>query len=645
MPGHDLKPLPQVADWNIVAANNALLKFLKESPYKGFILKTLCGCSSWILERISEFSKAFDDTGELTLLYLASECKAYIDDTVAPVASVLENPDFLKPYSACKEIIESPLVNDSRQNLADKLSAIIAAISGKKLLGGGNAVFSELDRAICALFEGFHKLRFEVYMNSGRAVDGFDNFSSSVQVCGSLAEMLLRLEASRDGIYVGYVSNPGTLDGWFGFFCKSNGNMFSYNERIDEAYVGQHNRLRNGRYAENKAFDLFPYELCEFSSERDYKGYSREVSIGENHNLFNIEDFCVFIRTILSMAVISRKHAGRVLEGKAVVIDSLLPSNLTLLGGHEEEAKAIVKLDGSQLVKAATSFKPPRFEEEKVLCGFYDKEFRHGQKRPYNETGWFNGVNQEIVDAYGDGFKINHGQVLASNSSLRLIGDGHTEQEFVGSQGRFRLRAYTEVRRQLASHVQKKLRDDFDKFGGVGKLKEWYTERLVERMDKVLSCCADAYIQWSDNKNKTRVKYGEVEVQDVEDSFRARTNPRDVEIGERPLWSLTSLSKYEDGRFICPVFHCGATFHFRFCFYAYNQVEEFLECELPKFCVGWFASPLYNGNCLLDVVDPVGEIVHPLRGKFDFSFSISLSKRAIARTLRNREEGGDHADD
>lgn len=629
---------------NIIDANNRLVKFLKESPYDGFRLKSLLGCYDWELEKISEFSSAYDDTGELTLLYLASECREYIEDTIAPVGALLENPGVLKPYSDCKALIDSPLVNDCRRNLADKLSALIAAISGKKLIGDGNAVVSELDKAIYALFENFRKLRFEVYMNSGRAIDGFDNFAASVQVCDSLAEMLLRLEASRDGIYVGYVSNPGTLDGWFGFFCKSNGNMFSYNERIDEVYVGQHIRLRNGHYADDKAFDLFPYELCNFSSERDYKGYSKEINIGSNRELFKMGDFSIFIRTVLSMAVISRRHAGLALEEKAVIVDSLLPSNLALLGGNDENAKAIVKLEGSQLVKAAASYRPPRFEEEKVLAGFYDKEFRHDGKRSYKETGWFNGVNQEIVDAYGDGFKINRERVLATNSSRRLIGDGHTEQEFVGSPGRFRLRAYMEVRRQLADHVRKKLHDDYAKFGGVEKLKEWYAERLAERMDKVLSGCADAYNQWIADKNKTSVEYGGVEVQDIDDNFRTKTRPRFVAISKKPIRERVCLSEFAGGKYVCPVFHCAASLYFRFGFNTYKQVQDFLGCELPKFCIGWRSNPLYNGNSLLDVTDPVGDLEHPIHGGyggFDFSFSIGLSKRAMAKALRLRREGGE----
>lgn len=615
---------------NIIDANNHFMRFLKESPYDGFRLCNLMGVWDSELERISEFANAYDDTGELTLLYLASECRSYIDDTIFNVGKALSNPGMLKPYQDCKALIDSPLVKETRQKLADQIAAIIASISGKKLFGDGNAVGDELEKAVFALFECFRNLRFEVYMNSGRAVESFDRFSSAVQVCGSLAEMLLRLEGSPDGIYVGYISNPGTLDGWFGFFCKSNGNMFSYNERINEAYVGQHRNLRNGRYAEDKAYDLFPYELCRFSAERDYKGYAKEVSIGSNRNLFDMEDYSVFVRMVLSMAVISRKHTGRTIGERAVLIDSLLPANLALLGGHAENGKAIVKWEGSQLVKAATSFKQPQFDEEKVLGGFYDKQFCHDSKRHCGETGWFHGVNQDIVDTYGDGFKINREQVLNSNSSRRLIGDGDTEQEFIGSPERFRLRAYMEVRRQLANYVGKRLYADFHEFGGVYKLKHWYAERLAERMNKVISCCADVYRQWMADKEKPCFEYGGKEVQDVESSFRTTNFPLRVRISKKPFYGHVQLSEWSCRTYICPVFHCAAALYFDFEFWTYKQVQEFLGCELPKFCVGWRREEHYNGNCLLDVTDPVGELHHPIYVEhFDFSFSIGLSKRAL----------------
>ena len=613
--------------------NNRFMQFLKESPYEGCHLKTLSQCWDYELERIIEFANAYDDTGMLTLLYLASECQAYIDDTIVSVGSALASPDIMKPYSDCKALIESQLVKESKQNITNQISAIIAEISGKKLIGEGDSVAAELEKAIYALFECFRKLKLEVYMNSGRAIEEFKKFSSSVQVTNSLAEMLLRLEGSPDGIYVGYVSNPGTLDGWFGFFCKSNGNMFSYNERIDEAYVGQHRHLRNGRYAEDKAYELFPYELCEVSDERDYKGYAKEITMGGNRKLFDTGDLSVFVRMVLSMAVISRKHAGNTLKGKAVVIDSLLPANLARLSDSGKDTKALVKWEGSQLVKAATSFKPPQFEEEKVLSGFYNKEFCHDKKGKKVDTGWFYGLNQDIVDKYGDGFKIRQEQIFESNSSGRLIGQGDTEKEFIGEPSRFRLRAYMEVRRQLANHVGKKLYDEFDKFGGIDKLKEWYAARLTERLDKVLSYCGDLYRQWMADNEKTRAEYGAGEVQEGSDTFCRKYRPLVVRIGRKPFWGDVRLSKFVDGNYTCPVLHCKASLHFIFRFSTYKQVQKFLGCALPKFCVGWCEEPPYNGNSLLDVTDPVGDIEHPLYRHFDFTFSIGLSKRALNKII------------
>ena len=617
---------------NIIDTNNYFIRFLSESPYEGFNLKTLSSCWEYELKRISEFTNDYDDTGELTLLYLASMCQSHIDDTVVPVGSALTYPDIMKPYLDCKALIDSQLTKEIKQNMTDRISAIIAAISGKKLLGNGHSVYDELEKAVYALFECFRNLNFEVYMNSGRTVERFDKFSSSVQVTNSLAEMLLRLEGAPDGIYVGYVSNPGTLDGWFGFFCKSNGNMFSYNERIDEAYVGQHRHLRNGRYAEDKAYGLFPYELCKFSDERDYRGYTKEITMGSNRKLFDTGDFSIFVRMVLSMAVISRKHTGHALKGKAVFIDSLMPANLARLSDGGKDTKALVKWEGSQLVKAATKFKMPRFEEEKVISGFYNREYCHDKAGKKVDTGWFYGLNQDIVDTYGDGFKIRQEQILDSNSSRCLIGDGDTEQEFIGPESRFRLRAYTEVRSQLADHVSKKLNDDFHRFGGVDKLKEWYAARLTERLNKVLLCCADLYTQWMADNERTRVEYGAGEVQEGSSSFCRKYPPIVVRIGPKPFWGDVRLSEYVNGNYVCPIMHCRASLYFIFSFSTYMQVQRFLDCALPKFCVGWYKEPPYNGNSLLDVVDPVGEIEHPIR-HFDFSFSIGLSKKALNKII------------
>ena len=610
--------------------------FLMEEPSEDFSVRNDSVCWDFELRKWGELAQEFDQTGRLALVYLSILCRRQIDDTIAPLGKILKDSAIIDKYRRCLQHVNSPEVAACRAEMVNNIAATINGMTSGRLIGGTEAIDAELDDAVDSIFHEFSHLKFESYMKSGLAIGNLNTTSISVQVCSSLAECLLRLEKSPDGIYVGYISNPGTLDGWFGFFVKSNGNMFSYNERIDEAYVGQHRNMRNGRYAEGKAYDLFPYELCKFSEERDYKGYAKEINIGDKVKFVG-EDAAslnMAVRMILSFALIAQKHLGHTIEGETVIVDSLLSQNLARLENGDTEQTALVKWNGSELAKVNGEFKIPEFDLPKVLRGDYDKEF-NGYDGSAHGVFW--GVNQDIVDAYKDGFQIDRGKLLVSNSSRRLIGDGSTEQEFIGTEHRLRLRAYYEIREQLADHLIKRMREDFNAFGGKEALSEWYIARLRERIDKVLRYCAEAYDSLKDGFGRKSFGCTDKQPGPEGDPFINNGKALEVTVSTKPLYAKLSLSEFKDGSFLCYVAGTKAHASFRFEFINYVQVQNFLECDLPKFCVGWWRNRLYNGNSILNVTDPVGEIYNRLDG-FQFDFVIGLGKRAINNL---KKEGGD----
>ena len=612
--------------------NEKLAKFVSEEEKDGTSMKELRKIYDYEMEKVKKFADEFDDTGTMTLLYLAKIAQEQIEDTWISLKAMRENPKLIEGYEEYLKIIGSEEVRRSREDAVKSIAKIVAALSTKVMIGGVEAIEKEFDTAIETVVEGMGKLKFEVYLNSGREIEEIRNFSQTVEVANSLAEMLLRIERSKDGIHVGFIENPGTLDGWFGIFCKSNGNIFSYNERIDEEYIGQHRHMRNGRYAEKKAYDLFPYELCEFSEERDYKGYSVESRIGEKRKLLEAANYSALIRTILSMAMIARRHTGKKIEGNSVIVNSLIGANLAKLKNEEKLTTAIVKWEGSQLIKIGTEYNTPRFEVAKVLKGDYDKEFNHSEGREV--SGWFEGVNQEMVDAYGAGFEISQDRILESNSSRRLIGDTNTDQEFIGTEERMRLAAYYDVRRQLAHYIRKQMQSDYDKFGGEKGMTKWYREELKKRMEKILRYCADAYRRKRPETNN--VEYGEDEKQEV-GIFSAENGRMRIYIGTREMLGPKMLTR-EKGEMEarCPITRARANVFFRFEFKTYKQVESILGLRLPKFCVGWREMDLYNGNYILDVTDPVGNMRNVLKyDNFDFDFGVGLSKSGLKKIERN----------
>ena len=587
------------------------------------------------LKEIAKVANSLDHSGKLALIRLAYLCRKQVENTVAMVVDFIRKPCMIDKYRDILALAESDFVKSCRKELVDILSVAIGSIAKQKAIGDSSDIDSCLDYALDAIFSELEKLKFEVYENSGLPVGNIGTTATSVQVSNSLAECLIRLEQSKDGIYICYISNPGTLDGWFGFFVKSNGNLFSYNERIDEAYIGQHGNMRNGRYAEySKAYDLFPYELCEFSEETDYKGYSTEVKIGENRNLFEGDNLKLAIRTILTMMLLVQKHCGKKIKGKPVIVNSLLEKNITSIENGKSDSKALVVWKGSSIVKATSSFAIPHFNDAKFVRGEYDKEFNHASGGRL-ETGVFTGINQDIVDAYGDDFHINHDKILASDSSRRLIGCGECEQEFVGSPERLRLQAYYEARKQLAKHIWIKLKKEFDEFGGREGLQNWFKDRLIERKDLVLNYCIDAFLK--KGRKEGDVEFGKEEKQPGASSLRfaAVQQPFEISIVNKPCFLNISLSEYKYGVYTCAVTGAKASWFFRFSFYTYKQVIKFLGCPLPKFCTGWRTDRFYNGNSILDVTDPVGDIRHPLGDGYIFNFGLGLSKRALARLEKN----------
>ena len=611
---------------------------LAENP-KGVIIKERrhdFKCfDDWELKRVAEYADKIDDSGVLELLYLHAWLKECWESMYVSVECFFNANDIANELTKIHEIINDDYVKQIRASIVSGMASAIETVSQHKSIGSVDGIEKELDGIVSDVIEGSRNIRFEVYEKSGRPVGRITNFTKDVKVCKSLAECVSSLENSADGIYVCFIQVIGSLDGWFGYFVKSNGNIFSFNDRINEAYVGQHRHLRNGRYAEDsKSYELFPYELCKFSEKTDYKGYSTSVGFGEQTDILLAGDnFSAFMRTIMMMSLIAKRYCGKTLGEEAVIIDSLLPNNLQKLVGKEGAETALVVIGGSQLAKYHSEFKPMRFDEDKVLRGDYNAQFNWSNDNLDNkDTGHFRGINQDMVDAYGDGFKIDTARICETNSSQLLLGDGHCNQEFIGGKKRYELRQYADVRRQLANYIRKRMDKDYAEFGFEDGLKKWYVGKLKTMREKILSLCADAFLAIGKDENSGTFHIGEDVHQ--EGAFGCTTFGFQIRMSKRHIWTNNILANMErDGSITCELAEGTVNRCFKFEFGDYKQVEEFLGFKLPKFCVGWRKNDLYNGNCLLDVCDEVGELVAPFKGKYNFDFTVGFSVREIKKQI------------
>lgn len=192
--------------------------------------------------------------------------------------------------------------------------------------------------------EELPKCNEDLFLRGGE-IKPITNFSTHIHVFERLSECLLALEQAADGLYVCYIENyRGSLDGNFGFFIKSNGNILSINERINESFPGEHKGRRNGSWLDSKKASLFPYSFIVSATDpkeetpdgdvkvkTDYKGYAYNLFIDEDRLAFLNLQPEAYMPLIVAMLMLNSRYANTTTEHMRIrYVDSLLSVNLAL---------------------------------------------------------------------------------------------------------------------------------------------------------------------------------------------------------------------------------------------------------------------------------------------------------------------------
>jgi hypothetical protein len=585
-------------------------------------------------EKAMKINNEYDPTGTLALIYLYGYTKRLFKTASYSIESLSNYSEEVAEAVHIYRSFNSGEVADIRNQFMAKIDKIAQQVAGTPLIGERDLADCEKDLlgSIDAIVEEFGKLKFELYKKGGE-LGKIENFCSNIKVFDSLAKCILTLEKCPNLICLCYIANGGTADGYFGYFISNNGNLFSMNERIDEVYVGQHRRLRNGRWTEGKAASVFPYDDLFSFFDHDYRGYATHYEIDQERLHFSKFSHGVMMKIVISMAILMNKYNNGIIEAEPVVLDSLLPVNLKAIDNQGE--CALIKVSDSAIVASNSAFNL-RFNREEFLSGKLNAKFDSSNKsRNWSETGHFSNYGQIFVDTYGEDFQYDENELLASNSSRRLIGDAEANFEFVGSKNRMELQAYYKLRKKLADFIRDKQDAEFAEFGGVDALRVWYLKALNDKFPKILEICKTLYREHYKREEVDRSIYPTF-VADLTNCTFDKKRP-----GEYCL-NLIGERKY-DGSFICPVNGCAANCFFTFHPKNWIDVTLFIDQSVPKFTKGWENDRYgkhYSGNCLLDATDAVGELETPINrsrnrsgmiGSFSFDFQVALSKLALIK--------------
>lgn len=584
----------------------------------------------------------YDESGFLAVMTAKRLFDRMLKDSRITLFDAITDKDEMLKHKEMYDLFYSEEVNKAEEGYISNIKALIGKITGNlledkeltetfpdKVLGYTDAVIQSID-----------KCKLDVYQKSENAALEVTNFSTGIHVFPSLGECVLTLSDAPDGMYLCFIDIEKSADSYFGFFVKSNGNLFSINDRIDEAFKGQHGNARNGRWAENKADGIFPYDFIFEYGGHDYKGYASTYTIDENNlSVFKLQEDA-YLPILVAMILIAKKYKDADFsEKEELYIDSLLKVNE---GRLNKDANELMVLSKNEIVRHTNSINLD-FDYNAIMDGSALDEFKYtdrfGAERNHISAGNY---GQIFVDLYGDGFEIE--PTLLSTQKLIGTGKDIVVPEFVGSAERFRAQAYMEIRKQLAEYIREKMHEEYQNFGGIEAVQEWFIGEIREHLPEIKKMCVERYVNIKTGKEKNILGHWRPSECDKQYYISVLEDEKHMPSSlEYDKYSMVNrYDWYEDKSYDMDT---GAVCSMYFIFRPLSYIGlENLFGNVPKIVKGWTeSSRRSSGNPILYMTDAVERINTP----FDyyesqgsqypeyrcaytkFAFAIGFSKRGF----------------
>lgn len=450
-------------------------------------------------ERLIKFMQIWDKEGYISTIYAKKIFQIFSEHTDLNLKELLSGnvnidkyKDIWNMFHSTDYVSVTNIFNNVIHNFIDKLSPVEKI--GQKEEHSEDVLLDALEAVVL----DSNKLNIETYCKDSTPIK-IDNICPNIIVCNTVSECLLKLANSPDAVYICYIANYRRIDGWFGFFIKSGNNLLSINERLWEAYKGQHQHCRNGRYAEDKCYNLFPYELVEFSGS-DYKGYTTAAKIASESTPI-IQTKCA-LNIAIMLYVIYQKFNTKENNFDEVFVDALLPANQKELLETDSIKALIVKDENTvALLSAQHAVDKISFTDDEIISNKIGEDvsynavkesesFSKGLKNYYKTYGSFHGHNQDLVEMFGKGFvqsplmKVDMKNMLTSDNSESI------SAELVGSLESMKLWKYYEARKQLAEYIKQNAMRAFNEFGGKEGVRNWFYSMCDKYKHNLLKLCA-----------------------------------------------------------------------------------------------------------------------------------------------------------
>ena len=574
---------------------------------------------------ITHILQDYDNTGNIAVVYAKKNFQRLMQQQKVSLWTIVASPESFQAEADMFQLFASEDVQKAENEITEWLQSMYCILSDNKQLAALDSKMVD-DYALSKISDivhGLNRCNVDVF-RSGDIIQPIRKINKTINVFETTAACLLNIEQQEDGLYLCYINAGYSAEAHFCFMLKSNSNIISINDRVDEAFIGQHGHSRNGRWTDKKTDAIFPYDHLFTYSDYDYKGYAQKYYIDSSKlDIYNLGPE-VYMPIMLAVLLISNKYIGKKLNQPITYIDSFLPMNAKQIASH-----ALMPITGSNIVLQHADI-DLNFDVEKVINGEYSAQF-----------GWRN-RNQLLVDLWGKGFEFHRTKDRINNVSCLIAGDTEVYvPEFIGDEKRMQMQAYQEIRKQLAEYMEDNIYSAWVEFGKTPAIKKWYHNALLaeENKNHVFRLFMEAE---QDACGKKGFEHFEISVSDG-------PYPSDYKIGRDSYLHCYqeqgNASKYID---VDNHKQCSRWFIIKPTTWA--GIERLTQSEVPDVVKGWLKhGHTSDRNHLLQATDPVEFVSTPCEHRYerdmdaryyqagyDFCVAFGFSKRnwsAIKKSL------------
>lgn len=550
-------------------------------------------------ETMKKFIDQFDHSGELSVLYAKHFYLDYLKHLSIKLLDLFahDSVDDLRKFQDLYWTMKGHDIKVIESKWIEAVAKILNRL-GIYLISDKFDTSVLYDSVEC-IVKDITKCNIDVFGKGPRSKDNeLFTYSTTIHVFNTLADCILNISSSTNGIYLCYISLDGKPDGYFTYIYKCENTLISINDRVNESYRGQHNNSRNNRWMEYKCYNLFPYNIVDYSDARDYKGYPTSMKLSKDVSLSLGDQGIDAAKIVITMMMIENfvKYKMDFSEYELSYSDMLLPVNRSKLFDSKDTELMVVEGNEIAEIHESVDFNISR---NSVIFGLSDDDpiVSDNKYSDFKDSK----DSSEGLDVLTPDFQFDASSLLAVTDK--------NQAEFIGTYSKMREQAYMDARETYSKYCREKIAQEYLEFGGMKAIENWFYDACKHHVNDIKNAAVKKYTSGTRNGFDYCTQ-----VIDHDFMYSIRVDFEDY----GPTADLAFANReYKNGqdKWTCPVTGNVANVWVKFKIRSANDLKELLgveTSELPRILQKFKSDRDYKVNNLLSTHDPLSVVGSPI---------------------------------